>query len=186
MYRELMLDSDRHDCGRYQSMIFNSKKYSSGFTLIEVTVSLFILSIAITAILALMTSNDQAALSVKNNYIASGLVQEGMEIVRNLRDTDSLADLSFGASLADGTYVGQWNSTTLSSVNEGSQPFLNINSNNGLYSYDAGTPTIFKRLITVSTPRDGIEKKIVVTVSWQERSQSKVVTAENHLLNWVP
>lgn len=166
-------------------MIFASKKYSSGFTLVEVMVSLFILSVAITAILALMISNDQAALSVKNNYIASGLVQEGMEIVRNLRDSDSLNDQLFGTSLNDGTYIVQWNSVGLSPVNEGSQPFLNINTNNGLYSYDAGAPTIFKRLITVSTPRSD-EKKIVVTVTWQERNQPKAVTAENHLFNWVP
>lgn len=164
--------------------LFKIPDSERGFTLVEVLVSLFILSIAITSITALITSNDQTAVSIRNNYIASGLVQEGVEIVRNLRDSDSLASRSFGMSLNDGTFIAQWNPAGLSPINPDSELFLNINSSNGLYAYNVGTPTIFKRLITITTPRADIEKKIVVTVSWQERNRSLSVSAESHLFNW--
>ena len=46
--------------------------------------------------------NNRSAAAIKNNFIASGLVQEGMEVVRNIRDQDWFLGNSFGASLADG------------------------------------------------------------------------------------
>ena len=64
----------------------------AGFTLVEILVSLSIFSIALTAIFYLLTSNLKEASLIENNFIASGLVQEGMEVVRNIRDRDWFLD----------------------------------------------------------------------------------------------
>lgn len=61
-----------------------------GFSLIEVLVSLLILSFGLTAIAALMVNNIKGLQTSKNQIIASMLAQEGVEIVRNFKDNGEL------------------------------------------------------------------------------------------------
>jgi prepilin-type N-terminal cleavage/methylation domain-containing protein len=151
-----------------------------GFTLIEVLVSLFILGTAITGITYVITTNSSDAQLIKNSYIASGLVQEGVEVVRNLRDSDVLQGNSFGASLSDGTYSVQWDSRVLGAQ---ADSYLGFDSGTHMYSYSSGAPTIFKRSVVIST-ESSIEKKILVTVTWSERNLPKSVIAEDHLFDY--
>ncbi len=160
----------------------NVPSRQAGFTLVEVLVSVFILSTALTGIVVLISSNISDANLIAHSYIANGLVQEGTEIVRNLRDDDFLASRSFGFSLPDGVYKVQWNSNLIS----GDPTTLLNKDSHGLYTYDAGTPTIFQRSVTISTPvgKADIEKKVVVVVSWPERNGTRRVMTEDHLFNW--
>lgn len=157
-----------------------SKKNSAGFTLIEALVSLLIFSIALTAIFFLLTNNLKDATLVEHNFIASGLVQEGMEVVRNIRDSDWYTGNPFGTAIPDGSYRVQWNSQALLPF---ADLFLKKDSGNGFVSYDFGSDTIFKRIITISTV-SSVEKKVVVSVTWDERGRPRSVSAEDHLFNW--
>jgi type II secretory pathway pseudopilin PulG len=160
---------------------------SAGFTLIETLVLLLVFSVSLTAIFSLLTSNLKEASLIRNNFVASGLVQEGMEVVRNIRDGDWYAGRpfgSFGASgvTPDGTYRVQWDSQTLLPLE--SNPYLTKNSGTSLVSYDpGGNDTIFKRTITISSV-SGAEKMVAATVTWSERGVPKSVSAEEHLYNW--
>lgn len=163
-------------------------KYSTaaGFSLVEVLVSIVILSLALTAIVGLFTINISSANVIKNNYMASALAQEGVEVARNLRDSDWHAGRAFGSFgntggvMADGSYRVQWDSAQL-------MPFLDIflkkDSVNGIFSYDTGGDTIFKRKIDLLTV-SAFEKRLVVTVSWDQKGSSKTVVVEEHLFNW--
>ena len=158
----------------------------SGFTLVEVLVSLFILSIAITGAFALIAYHLNVADSVKNSAVASGLAQEGMEVVRNLRDSDWFAGRQFG-SLGGGsvasTYCVQWNSTRL--ISPCTNPLKK--GANGIYSYDGDlAPSIFLRTVTITRipATEPVELKVVVTVSWTDRSIPRSLSAEGHLFNW--
>ena len=157
------------------------KKSGAGFTLIETLVSLLIFSIALTAIFSLLTNNLKDALLVEHNFIASGLVQEGMEVVRSIRDNDWYLGNPFGTTIPNGTYRVQWNSQALLAL--GTNPFLKRDSGNGLFSYDTGNDTIFKRTVTISTI-SGVERRITVSVTWDERGRPRSVSAEAHLFNW--
>lgn len=172
----------------------HSKK--RGLTLVETLISLFVLSLAITGAFAAFRANLASATSIRDSYIASGLAQEGIEVVRNLRDTDwfavstpkfgALGDAS-GNPVADGTYCVQWNSTQLSTVNCDARL---IRSDMGLFAYDiVGTPTPFVRSIQIIKgsvlPSGSIgEITIKVSVSWSERANAKQIIAEEHLFNW--
>src|SRR3989338_8634824 len=72
------------------------KKTQEGFSLVEALVSILVLSIAFTAITALFAANISSANVVRNNFIASALAQEGVELARNLRDSDWHAGSAFG------------------------------------------------------------------------------------------
>ncbi len=154
---------------------------NAGFTLVEALVSLLIFSIALTAIFSLLTNNLKNASLVEHNFIASGLVQEGMETLRNIRDNEWHLSNTFGATIPDGSYRVQWNSQALLPF---ADLFLKKDSGNGLVSYDgAGNNTIFKRTVIISTV-SGVEKRVVITVAWNERGISKSISAEDHLFNW--
>lgn len=157
--------------------------HNSGFTLIELLVTIFIFSLAFTATSFIIVTNLRSATFVKNSFIASGLTQEGIEIVRNIRDRDWFLGNVFGTSIPNGTYRIQWNSQSL--ITLGSNPNLMLDASNGLFSYDAGTDSIFKRTITISTIVPNVEKRIIISVDWIERGGAvKSVIAEEHLFNW--
>lgn len=166
--------------------ISHKLKAVPGFTLVEVLVSLFILGITLVGIITILTANSRSAVSIDNSYIAGGLVQEGVELVRNLRDGDWPAGRPFGAfggpaAAADGSYRVQWNSSQLMSF---ADAVLRKDVGTGIYSYDAGADTIFKREVRLITVNPGVEKKIIVSVTWSERGTAKSVNAEEHLFNW--
>jgi len=163
----------------------NNKFSQKAFTLIETLMALFIFSTIITGSLAIITLNLANASSIKNSFIASGLVQEGAELVRNLRDNDWFATRPFGAfgaatTLSDGPYRVQWNALSL--TNNSDNPFLQ-KADGDFYSYGGGSPTVFKRNIQLTRISDS-EIKMVVEVTWLERGLPKKVTAEQHVYNW--
>lgn len=168
-----------------------------GFTLIEVLVAVFILGVALTATSYLIIVNIQNANAIRNNIIASGLLQEGIEVARNIRDRGWHLDPANPNlnSLPAGAYRIQWNSIQCdgSGLPAGclSNPFLALGSNpmlrrdpaTGLYGYDAGSDTIFRRTVTITTV-SAVDKRIEVTVSWQRGNLTQSVSAEAHLYNW--
>ncbi len=167
---------------------FKTNSASDGFTLIETLVAIFVFGVALTSVTAILITNNNTANFVKNSYIASGLAQEGVEVVRNLRDGDWLASRSFGAfgsttglPVADSTYRVQWNSTTLLANQD---VFIKKDSISGIYSYDTGVNTPFKRTVQITTITSNVEKRIAVNVSWTERGIPRSINAEDHLYNW--
>ena len=157
-------------------------KPANGFTLIETLVAIFILGLGLTAASALLNQNIASARLVRDNYIASGLVQEGIEVVRNMRDNEWHQDAAFGVIVQDGTWSVEWNSTALGS---NYNTFLKKDAG-GFYNYSSGIDTVFKRQVVVSTVAAGIEKKVVATVNWTVNGQPKTLSAEAHLFNWGP
>lgn len=72
-------------------------KTKRGFTLVETLVSLFIFSLSITAIIVITGQGVSDTTIAKNKITAVALAQEGIEVIRNIRDTYSLSESSPGA-----------------------------------------------------------------------------------------
>lgn len=154
-----------------------------GFTLIEVIVSVAIISLVSVSAMYAISLSLSSAVRIKNNLIAANLAQEGLEIVRNIRDNDRHSGSAFGASLANGDYLVDWDSRSLF-------PFQDIflkRDSNGLHNYVSGQDTIFKRTIIIKDSVQNlptIEKVAKVDVSWTEKSGSKMIQSELRLFNW--
>lgn len=90
-------------------MKFPSRKnkkiiFKTGFTLIETLVAISILLIAITGPLGIVASSLKSSYFARDQITAFYLAQEGLEFVRNFRDTNSLKNLSTNTSwLTDST-----------------------------------------------------------------------------------
>ncbi|HVZ11084.1 MAG TPA: prepilin-type N-terminal cleavage/methylation domain-containing protein [Candidatus Paceibacterota bacterium] len=156
---------------------FNSEH---GFTLVEAIVALVVLTVALIPVLQLSDSSLRAATAIRDDMIAAGLAQEGIEVVRTIRDANWFNNQAFNTGLANGTYRVEWNSTSLTAV--GSNPPLKLN--NGIYNYTTGADTQFYRTITI-TGISSSELKVTSQVSWTARgNNSKSVQAEEHLFDW--
>lgn len=65
----------------------STRGMSRGFTLIETLIAIFILSLAIGALLTLTAGGFFSIRYAKNDIVASNLLQESLEYIRNSRDT---------------------------------------------------------------------------------------------------
>lgn len=154
-----------------------------GFTLVEIIVAIGLISLVSVSVMSAVSLSLTSAAKIKNDLIAAGLAQEGLEIVRNIRDRDWHLGSSFGASLANGNYLVDWGSQSLLSF---SDAFLKKDSN-GFYGYQPGQDTIFKRKIIIENSAQNpatVEKVAKVEVSWPEKSGLKTIQAEVRLFNW--
>jgi prepilin-type N-terminal cleavage/methylation domain-containing protein len=181
-----------------------SKVSKSGFTLVELLVSISILSIAILATFTAITNNFRSSNFSQDQVIAYYLADEGIEFVRNMRDNNGIKNIQlFGsggtavdwlsgiASVSGDPCYGKScivdaPSNTISSCtsNTASCPVLRKDSTTGLYGYTASwTPTQFKRSVDV-TVLNSTEAKVSVTVSWTTDGVSKNYVLSEMLKNW--
>lgn len=155
---------------------------NKGFTLIEAIVALVLVTIATGPVLILATSSINVASRIEHNLIAANLAQEGIEAVRNIRDTNWLTEVSFDNNLPVGTWRVVWNTVSGGLIAVGSNPVLK--KNNGLYNYTSGIDTIFRRTVTISKPNSS-ELVLISSVIWTERGGlNRNISAEAHLFDW--
>ncbi|MDQ1284248.1 MAG: hypothetical protein QG620_596 [Patescibacteria group bacterium] len=64
------------------------KKSSQGFAILEAILSMFLMTVGLTAILMLLTQTYKQYGSSEDQQIATLLAQEGIELVRNVRDNN--------------------------------------------------------------------------------------------------
>ncbi len=155
---------------------------NKGFSLLEVLIAIFIITIGIIGAVSLVNYSISSVAVGKSQIITSNLVQEGMEIVRSIRDSNWLEGVAWNSGLDDcssGCRV-QYNRDVLLSLS--GNPALKVDSN-GFYQYDSGTDTFFHRKITISDISAN-EIKVISEVTWSERARSFSVSAENKLYDW--
>jgi len=153
------------------------------FTLMEIIVAIGIIISIVTSSLVLITLTINSTKSSQLRIVAIGLSQEGLEIVRNIRDNNWLngrrAPSDWKQGLDPGDYRAQYNSLVLLSF---SQTPLKID--NGFYQYDSGNNTLFYRKITIEHI-DNNQIRVISEVSWNERGKNQTIKAETRLYNWL-
>ncbi|MDP2647888.1 MAG: type II secretion system protein [Candidatus Yanofskybacteria bacterium] len=155
------------------------KKYN-GFTLIETLVALVLITIAITPTIFAAATTNRVANSIKNNLIAANLTQEGIEVIRAIRDTNWFQGTAFDNGLVPGEYEVEWDSDLPLVIYQ--DRFLTYGSL-GRYRYGAINPTPFKRKITISKP-DTYIIKVTSLVTWGEGTQTRSVSVDSYLYDW--
>jgi len=160
------------------------KTKNKGFSLMEVIIAIAIITTALISIMVLITFSISSIRVAKSKIIATNLAQEGLEIVRNIRDSNWLsykrASENWRDGLQPGDYRVQYNQLGLLSF---SALPLRKNSN-GFYQYDSGNNTPFYRKITIEHVADN-QIKVKVEVNWQERGKNQIIQAEDRLYNWL-
>jgi prepilin-type N-terminal cleavage/methylation domain-containing protein len=152
------------------------------FTLVEVLVALAILSVGLVPAFYHVTGAILLAGRIRDSLITANLAQEGIEIVRSIRDENwfNLDDYDDGLSIVcvNGCSV-QHDSRSLRNE-EG--PLL-LDPATGLYQYDNGDPTPYTRTITIVPSAGGL--RVDSTVTWEYRRQQREFTVRAYLYDWL-
>ncbi len=157
---------------------------SKGIMMLEVIGAIFILAIGVTAAFALISRSVSSISSARERLIASYLAQEGIELVRNIRDTNWISGDKWDKGLT-GCDLSPcqvfYNSSSLTHVYSGKP--LNIESATGFYGYGPGEKTRFRRQITIKEPAAST-MDVYVNVTWREKGITHSIKAEDRLRDW--
>lgn len=162
-----------------------------GFGLIGVIVAILIVTVGLVGILTLASMSLKGASVSKMRLIASGLAQEGIEVVRDMRRSSIGSEWdNWYALISDGVYGVQYNSQCLDCCPDvwnlcpsALTTLLKLDKPSGLYQYISGNDSPFYRKVTL-TKISVDEVKVVVEVKWQAKSDWHYLTAEDRLWNW--
>lgn len=153
---------------------------SKGFTLLEVIVAMAVLLTGIVGVITLITKGLQTVHATKNSVIAANLGQEGIEIIRGIRDSNWINNSDYDSGINDGNNCASWNSYTLQSCSQSGYTLLWDGTH---YNHSTGNISVFKRHINIAhaTDSEGVEYlRVQSIVEWDSRN----VTVESHLYDW--
>ena len=167
-------------------------KNSKGLTIIELIISIFVLSIAIIGIFSVFSAMTILTSDSADRLTATYLAQEGMEIVRNIRDTnwlyiDNQPEEGANYSWLDGIVncIGGGCEVDYKTTGYNPNPvlpyigkYLKIDSSldeGGFYEYASGNDSKFIRKIIISPVTDINETsdyiiRVKVEVAWNQKA----------------
>lgn len=166
--------------------IIRLKGNKPGFSLIEIMAVLVIVSLGILGLANLATQSIQAQTVNSNNIMAYQLAQEGIEIARQIRDTNWLQGRSWTTGLGTGTYCADYIQPALRPAAGLSQCPL-YQDNQGWYrSFGAVPPDVvetpFRRVVDIEAATTTARVRSVVT--WMERDRLFRYDTETILYDW--
>lgn len=150
-----------------------------------------IVVIGMLGLVSLVRQNIQVQNVNKNYLIASMLSQEGLELVRNVRDENWLndaVDWKNGIVPPSGTYRIYYDEATESVVIDDTADLITdlkakLKFINDFYTYGVGTDySPFYRLISATDNGDYIA--VSSTVEWQDRGKTYDYVSETYLYDW--
>ncbi|MFA5932066.1 MAG: type II secretion system protein [Candidatus Paceibacterota bacterium] len=144
--------------------INKKSKLNKGFTLVETLVSISIFTMSILGLLVILSGSITDTGYAKKKMAASYLAQEGIEYVRNLRDTAVLYNTT--------SPQAGWDS--FKTPRTISYPISN-----------ADFPGFIRTVTLVSVPSTTDEVKVFSNVSWTQGSGNYNITLTENLFNWV-
>ena len=167
---------------------------TKGFTLLELLISIFVIVVAVVAAISLIQQTISFMSLSSSKLIASYLAQEGIEVVRNIRDGNWLQGQNWDYVDASGNFSGYCSSNPCRvsyGYNEQNPPINNSQTQlyidgEGFYGYnqpDLTKQTKFTRKITIEDGLDPGSLKVSVSVTWQQMGPQEVKVQEN-LYSW--
>lgn len=160
------------------------KRSPKGFTLVETLIAIAILLIAVVGPISLIGNALHKLYYAKDQMIAINLAQEGIEVVRQRRDSDMLeVSASDIFSLPSPSYYTVDASSASLNISTAGQKPVYINGD--FYAQSGGTATQFTRLITITSVGSGTtERKVTSTVEWKTGGQTGTITVSEYLFKW--
>jgi len=185
----------------------NTHKTQQGFTLIETLIAILILAMTIGALLALTAGGFFSIRYAKNDIVASNLLQESLEYIRNTRDSEAQRSVTWEdwvrtyeaqqCDSTDGCIINPYASDSGKRVVEcsGECPNLTYFEDVGFYGYaqddmfDPGTEgyeTSFVRTITMERAGTSEYPQLIVNarMQWLNGTNRKQVTQSIILTPW--
>ena len=156
------------------------------FSLIEIMAVLLIVSLGIVGVANLAVQSIQAQTINRGSIVSYQLAQEGLEIVRQVRDTNWMEGQNWKTGMNSGTYCVDYKSPILRPVIGPNDCKLYLDNNNWYYAPAlmamSGVQTNFRRVIVINAATSSATVTAVVT--WDERDKVFRYEAETELYDW--
>ncbi|MBI3627445.1 MAG: prepilin-type N-terminal cleavage/methylation domain-containing protein [Candidatus Sungbacteria bacterium] len=168
---------------------------SRGFTLLETVVALAVILSAIVGPFVLASRGIVSIQSTKNDLIGMNLAQEGVELVRKIRDDNILNARAWNQNIPTG---GPWRIDIATNTLEAGSSLLYFYPDYSLYAAPGrglGATgeilSLFSRTVQITTPyatpgitTDADAILVVSTVTWSEHGINRSVVLQEVLYNW--
>lgn len=170
--------------------------------MLELLIAIFVILTALLAGLYTISGTLAATSVYKHQLIAAYLAQEGIELVRYIRDTNLIQGLlwtegkldkcsEYCEAEHDPGNLTECNPNTTPPSCSGEPRFLKISTvSPKFYNYSSGTNTIFKRKITIKgedldPAEDGPEAlEVTAEVIWQEKGKNYSFVVQEKIYKW--
>ena len=168
--------------------INKNNAYQRGFTLIESLVAVTILITAILGPMSIAAKGIATAAYARDQAIAFFLAQEGLEYVRNVRDSNSHARVLWLSGLSacvPGACIIDSPNNTINTC-AGVCPAIRYDNSTHLYGYDSTFgATNFTRTINISSTVPDEEVVVSSVVTWKSAAfLERTVVLEETLFHW--
>jgi len=176
--------------------MFNLKKQSA-FSLLETVVVLFIVSVGLLGVLTLVVNSQKTRTLNKNALVAQYLAREGIELIRNVRDTNWLESTS-SAPIAWNRYIegspsginyrvsyDNFIPEPITDISEAKLQF-STGTDSNFYTHATGSPdSMFSRMVTITAADSAAPSSTVsVLVQWLDQGQTYSYTLDTLLYDW--
>lgn len=160
---------------------------NKGQLLIEAMVAMGVISVGLLGVFSLLSQSLGLSKVTSNQYVGTYLAAEGIEVVKNIIDTNVNSSIAWNTGLVQGgspyDFAVQYNSASPDTADLG-QP-LKFDPGTGTYNYTVGNSTVFTRKVTVTNLMSGNELQVDSVVSWIDRGGSlDSVKIEDDFYNW--
>lgn len=164
------------------------KKYSSssGFTLIEALLAIFIFSMALVSLITITSRGITGTAQARDQAIAQFLAQEGIEVVRNIRD----ANIVQGQNWLTGIDICATQNNPCALEFDGTSYVLSQTSSTGLevqsnqYVPVSPTGAKFERLVYYNGTINANEIEVHSVVRWQTGMIPREIDLVTTLTAW--
>lgn len=171
--------------------------------MIEVVFSVFIMSVGLVATVGLILSSINNSIDSRNHTIASQLAQEGLELVRNIRDNNWASGAPGGSfdRLSQNSFcrinynddLSAWSTANDCSLGASVDPYV-LSYTGNYYQWEnlPANKTKFARRIKIEEEDGGETRKVSSIVSWNNKyidvgsctTSNECVYAEAKLTKW--
>lgn len=178
-----------------KSSKLNSK--SAGFTLLEMLFAVIIFSFALVSLMGIASKGVIATATARDQLTAQYLAEEGIEVARNMRDSNFLGYLSDTPWLNE---IENCSETAPCDIVYSVPPKLTptaqgeilYENESGVYrrvddGNIGGEPTTFWREIYIDDAEPGMpanQKKLVSTVHWKQKAFDRTFTVQTYISDW--
>ncbi|MBI3638521.1 hypothetical protein HY227_02150 [Candidatus Wolfebacteria bacterium] len=165
----------------------------NGYFLIEAIVAISVIVVGILGTLGLISRSLSLNRVASDQFIASYLASEGVEVTKNILDSNYInsvvgGDKAWNSGFDSGCYNVNYNSQTMnpSSCDCKSSDVLKLDDVTGIYGYSAGKDTRFCRIIKIENLSEK-EIRVNSVVEWTTRGGGSFsVNLEDHFFDWRP
>ncbi len=173
------------------SIKLNSKRSvrrasNCGFTLMETLVGITLLASVVIGPVTFLTTGFTNIKTAEDRLTGLYLAQEGLEFVRAIRDYNVITgNINWRAGLTANTYKMDFDDPGLSFyVVSGGQPLL-YNDATGIYSYNNGVESKFRRWIQITNGATPDDFLATVFVEWKGGSVTKTIQLSIRFYKWL-